>query len=97
MSGRSEYGTPVEFAAYVGGLCGLDAAVNGEGDAVIRASAAAVRDAGETIAERGYDVQINDEAEPAQIVVSPSEADLRAVAEAHESGIPEPGEALSVV
>jgi hypothetical protein len=87
---------PAAFAQYIGGLFGLGASVKW-GSAVIKASPATVRDVGQQIAERGYDVEIKDGGDPARIVVSPTAADLRAVAEAHADGPPEPGEGLEVV
>jgi hypothetical protein len=98
MSQRDgERGTPVDFAQYIGGLFGLDAAVNDEKETVIKASPAAVRHVGKKIADRGYEVEINDEADPAHVVVTPTEEDLQAVGDALAEGIPEPGEALEMV
>jgi hypothetical protein len=98
MSQRDgERGTPVDFAHYISGRFDLDGATDDAGNTVIKATPGTVRGVGGAIEDLGYEVEINDEADPPHILVKPSEEDLRAVADAHAEGIPEPGEALEVV
>ena len=93
-----EYDAIEHFAAYVGGLVELDTVAAEDGSAaVVRASESALRDARGRLEERGYETTLVD-VDPADsgLIVSPSDRDIRAVLDAIEEGVPEPGESLDV-